>query len=581
MSGGVTRVNCDILLARMGGVMVEYMFGAIVGAILASVVFLVARLLGQQQRQFDTLQASVTHQLDTIRQEAIQDRQRDDAVAAGLRSLQQGLDQEIASGRTAADSMKELGKKLDTLSNQTANKIIEGGVVTGVGFPKINILKGRPTWTSDFKGGFKGFVNPDEERTHIAHQEELPGSVTDFGLGDHTFGHDYQELFPDYGGIHGLGQSSPMNDPFTTRTSAPAPQPAEKAPPSSPPPPVDIDTRSADPAREDHRIVDLMFATNRKFDDAQERFTGERNPEITFGAAFVRVPERHSPGGLERPWNFTLFSYTLYRQEEDPKKHFVLRDPKILTKERWLEVIGSASSEDVLVFVHGFNNSFEDALYRNAQIVWDLGFKGTAVLFSWPSRGAIADYAYDRESAMGARRPFIEVLELLSGLPNVKHVHILAHSMGNLVVLDALGNYQTAERIKLGELIMAAPDVDRDLYTTIAASTRKLTKGMTLYASASDRALLASKLLAGHIPRAGDVPEGGPIVLDNIDSIDATALGEEIFGLNHGTFAKSLSILNDVLLLLKGLRLPRVVEIKSMPEGVDPPKYWRYITGRG
>ncbi|MBV9521160.1 MAG: alpha/beta hydrolase, partial [Alphaproteobacteria bacterium] len=134
--------------------------------------------------------------------------------------------------------------------------------------------------------------------------------------------------------------------------------------------------------------------------------------------------------------------------------------------------------------------------------------------------------------------------------------------------------------LKLGQLIMAAPDVDSDLYKASAVAIRKLTKGMTLYASAADKALLASKMLAGSIARAGDVSVDGPIVIEKIDSIDATLLGEEMFGLNHSTYATSLSILNDVLLLLKGNPLRRVIEMSSVPEGVPSPRYWRYVTAR-
>jgi esterase/lipase superfamily enzyme len=359
--------------------------------------------------------------------------------------------------------------------------------------------------------------------------------------------------------------------------------------PGAPPPPAGSSPMVASSERvdnagyEERRTVDLMFATTRKYDGVQERFTGERSTKTTLGQARVRVPEVHRPGELERPRTYSLFSFALYKQNEDRTQHFVVSDISILTQERWLEMIDAIPSDEALVFVHGFNTSFEDALYRNAQVVWDLKFKGIAVLFSWPSRGAVIDYVYDQNSAAAARKPFIKVLELLASRENIKQIHVLAHSMGNQVVLDALANHPPGGTpLKLGQLIMAAPDVDRNLYESIAPDARKFTSGMTLYASAADKALAASRILAGRdVPRAGDVPSDGPIVLDDIDSFDATSLGEEILGLNHGTFSKSLSILNDVhLLLLSGRRPPRVLEVEAVPEGADPPKYWRYIGTR-
>lgn len=579
--------------------MVEYVLAAMVGAILASVLFLVARLLTQQREQSAALQTSIGQQLDTIRQDSIQGRQPTETITADLQSLKQRLDDAIAARReadkTTADGIRECNKKLDAISGRLIETATAGGPVHGgsnIGETEFldPFLKYGRSGKVEIGGGtaggsYKGFVKPfGKFGSKFENFGKEEGSELDFGISnlEHAFPQSSPYVVATPGGdFESTGPiSSGTKDAAASQTAGAAPsQTVTGANPGGPQPtaPAAADGDAA----EDRRTVDLMFATTRKYDDAQERFTGERNSAITFGQAFVRIPEAHELGELERPQTYSLFSFTVYKQKEDPKKHFVLRGASILPKERWLEILGEMPSDDALLFVHGFNTSFEDALYRNAQIVGDLGFKGMAVLFSWPSRGAIADYVYDRDSALGARKPFIEVLQLLTSLANVKQIHILAHSMGNQVVLDALANYQTGTTpLRLGELVMAAPDVDRDLYTTTAVDARKLTKRMTLYASAADKALAASKFLAGAIPRAGDVPEGGPIVLENIDSIDATSLGEEIFGLNHGTFARSLSILNDVFLLLKGQPLPRVIEIKSVPDGVIPPKYWRYIAAR-
>jgi esterase/lipase superfamily enzyme len=74
---------------------------------------------------------------------------------------------------------------------------------------------------------------------------------------------------------------------------------------------------------------------------------------------------------------------------------------------------------------------------------------------------------------------------------------------------------------------MAATDVDRDNYKSLAAKVRAAASGMTPYASSADRALAASKRLAGNIARAGDVPTSGPTIIDGIDAIDVTAIGAE------------------------------------------------------
>src|SRR5262249_50256300 len=152
-----------------------------------------------------------------------------------------------------------------------------------------------------------------------------------------------------------------------------------------------------------------------------------------------------------------------------------------------------------------FNTTFRDGLYRAAQIMWDLQYSGVPIFFSWPSRGRLLDYLYDRESALGARDAFIEVLKNVR-LSGVDRIYILAHSMGNLVALDALAHHQhAADPLGIAEIFMAAPDVDKDHYAEIATKIRAAVRGMTLYASSADRALMASKRLAGAIARAGDI----------------------------------------------------------------------------
>jgi esterase/lipase superfamily enzyme len=111
-------------------------------------------------------------------------------------------------------------------------------------------------------------------------------------------------------------------------------------------------------------------------------------------------------------------------------------------------------------------------------------------------------------------------------------------------VLDALSDYalsnyaQTKDPFSIGQLIMAAPDVDRDNYRQDIKSISKIVSGMTLYASAADEAMRVSRKLAGG-PRAGEVLNHEPTMVDGVDAIDVTAIGNEIFGLNHTVSQKT------------------------------------------
>jgi esterase/lipase superfamily enzyme len=337
-------------------------------------------------------------------------------------------------------------------------------------------------------------------------------------------------------------------------------------------------------AAEDPNLVEFLFATTRKQTSVEPvRFSGERSEhdEIVYGAARVHVPEGHRAGQIELP-GYTWWSLFTFESKPDEKKHFIIRSVAQLSEKNWKHYIGQQGKNEALVFVHGFDTSFEDALYRNAQIVFDLPYThGISVLFTWASGGrvGITDYEYDTNSARLAAASFRQVLRTLRSA-GIERIHVLAHSMGNQVVLDALAQEAgTAAPLGIAQLIMAAPDVDNDLFTQWARLVRRITKGMTLYASSADRAMEVSRTLARR-PRAGDVTTAGPVIVDGIDTIDVTPLGEELFGLNHDTFATSRSVLDDVgRIVLSGLRPPNARSpdnIRPMPEGISPPKFWRY-----
>lgn len=332
----------------------------------------------------------------------------------------------------------------------------------------------------------------------------------------------------------------------------------------------------------DDRVVSILFATNREARRNVDRvlFTGERADAVSWGAVSVRVPEVHRIGKIETPIKLSILSLTIYEQVEEQEKHFVIQNVETLSQDDWRALISRSGNSDAFVFVHGFNTSFDEASRRCAQVVWDLQLSALPFLFSWPSRGEVIQYLYDRDSSSGARHFFAEFLGTIAQASNIKRIHILAHSMGNSVLLEGLkGAGSNAGKLKLGEVMMAAPDVDAAIFRELAESARRSVRGMTLYASAVDKALVASRRIAGNMPRAGDVFNGEPLVVTGVETIDVTALGSELLGLNHGTFASARSILNDVALLINsGARPPhaRLADIRSVPDRAETPRYWRY-----
>lgn len=315
--------------------------------------------------------------------------------------------------------------------------------------------------------------------------------------------------------------------------------------------------------------------------------TAERGDRLTTGAAVITVPRvARDAGTIPRPRQYTFLNVRYFGESENPDKHFTIASLRLLDA---AELTSRANSlldksarfkDQVVVFLHGYNTSFDDALYRTAQIAHDLEFDGLAAMYSWPSRGTYIDYSYDLNSAARAQTYFIEFLGRLARSTRAKRIHIIAHSLGNRPLIEALRTLQSssdrAVRAKIGQLVFAAPDVDRDLFTEITAKLN-FGAGRTLYASNQDKALILSRQADG-VPRAGDVPAGGPVVLKGLDSIDISAASTRwLLSVNHNAYAERSHILKDIQLLLdKGTRPPDArFPLYKVAEAKDG-RYWKY-----
>lgn len=340
----------------------------------------------------------------------------------------------------------------------------------------------------------------------------------------------------------------------------------------------------------DWDVVPVYFGTDRARapNDKRLDYGSERARKLELGRALVTVPKAHQVPQIERPWAITIpyFNYNIYQQKEDPKEHFTLDELKSLSEADLLALVKerlqkSARFKDhAFVFVHGYNTSFDFAIYRTAQIAYDIKFDGAPFVYSWPSGGGIASYTYDRESSAQAEPYFKQFLEMVTQKSGAKHVSIIAHSMGNQLVLRVLQDLQRIrpDGVEISQIIFAAPDVDRDSFETIASQLKGFaTGGLTLYAAANDRALGVSRRFYGGVPRAGDVPAGGPLIMSGIDTIDATAVSMDSLGLHHSGYAESNTLLNDIGLLIQtGERPPSKRVPILQPVTTDKGTYWRY-----
>lgn len=331
----------------------------------------------------------------------------------------------------------------------------------------------------------------------------------------------------------------------------------------------------------------MFYGTDRAQKQNAQRvdYGSERGRRLELGRALVTVPKVHKVPTIERPWAIRMFNVTLYEEAEDPNRHFTMEEIKALPEDQFLALVheriaASARYRDhAFIFIHGYNTSFEYALYRTAQISYDLKFDGAAFAYSWPSGGGVASYTYDRESS-GQAEPYLkDFMELVINKSGAKSVSIIAHSMGNQPALQVLRDLRRSkpEGVRISQVILAAPDVDRDNFENIAREIQGLASGITLYAAGNDRALTVSRNFYGGIPRAGDVPETGPLVLPGIDTIDVSATSLDSLGLNHSSYAENNTLLQDIAALIgTGTRPPRLrtPALEQVETAKGP--YWRY-----
>jgi esterase/lipase superfamily enzyme len=280
---------------------------------------------------------------------------------------------------------------------------------------------------------------------------------------------------------------------------------------------------------------------------ATDRARGGERGTLELGTATVSIPEQHKPGKIESPsiWTFDF--------REDPERHVVLLS---VTPKPGAEVFAEMRAQveetgkpEAFVFVHGFNVPFHEAAQRTAQMAYDMNFDGLPILYSWPSRASLISYIADTAVVNLSGRRLSRFLEDVVAQSGATRIHLIAHSMGNRALTDALElfalRYEGAQPA-FDQVLFTAPDLDAGLFAEMMTTIRTTARRITLYASNKDWALAVSRRLHGDSPRAG---QGGRNILNvaEVDSIDMTEIGEDM--LKHSYYANNPSALTDILSL--------------------------------
>jgi esterase/lipase superfamily enzyme len=341
--------------------------------------------------------------------------------------------------------------------------------------------------------------------------------------------------------------------------------------------PTDVMTPVSTLADEATLVNMLVVSTRARSAVPGAVFDGERAESRSLVNVVVSVP----PDGARRVGEIQWPA----GRPADPRREFATTSlvdiPPDQVDAWFLDV--AARKRRVLIFVHGFNNTFEEAVYRFAQIVKDSRTDAAPILFTWPSRGQAFDYLYDRESATNSRDALEYVLSRAASDKNVVDITILAHSMGNWIAIEALRQMAIRDGAvpsKIKNVIMAAPDLDVDVFRSEYLQLGEPKPHFTLFLSRNDGALSLSRRLAGDKDRLGMIdpdkePYRSKLDHSNIVVIDLTKLASND-PYNHGKFAESPEVVR-----LIGARLVKGQSIS----GADVSMGERIITpmmgGRG
>jgi len=305
----------------------------------------------------------------------------------------------------------------------------------------------------------------------------------------------------------------------------------------------------------------ILLATTRAPTPEARSFGHERAAQPGFSQFVVSVPPSHETGSIEWP-----------KGEPDPATDFVtVSEQDLQTIEGLTRQLNAnlrqlpRGEREAVIFVHGFNVTFSEALYSFTQITHDFNIEGVPILFSWPSAGRISGYIYDRDSVTIARDKLQMLLDAVVK-SDAEGVILVAHSMGGFLAMETMRQMaiegDRAFRRKLGGVILLSPDIDLEVFKSQVARIGDLPQPFIMFTSDHDRALWASGVLAQDGTRLGRVEN-----LDELQDMDITVIDASNFSdgdrnhhmtavtsptvirLLHGISGGSFAVLENPILL--------------------------------
>ncbi|MGO9135487.1 MAG: alpha/beta hydrolase [Methylovirgula sp.] len=285
------------------------------------------------------------------------------------------------------------------------------------------------------------------------------------------------------------------------------------------------------------KVETIYVATTRarKITEA-DVFTAGRARQVNYAEFKISIPPGHQPGQIEWP-----------KGPPDPATSFAAVQQGPLDGTTFEQKIAFREHREdrraAVVFVHGYNTSFQEALFRFAQMTADTDVGDAPILFSWPSEARVTGYVADKDAVLYSRDQLVELLTMLAQKPGVGKITVIGHSMGCWLTMEAVRQLRlTGKTAVLNRLhvILAAPDIDVDVFRAEMQVVGPMAQPMTLLVSRGDVALAVSRRLAGDRQRVGALDVDDPRVQEaalkaKLQIIDISSL-KGTDSLNHDRF---------------------------------------------
>lgn len=283
----------------------------------------------------------------------------------------------------------------------------------------------------------------------------------------------------------------------------------------------------------------IYVASNRTFQNS-------RQEGVSFGRVDVSVPPQRRPGTI---------TYPKKGAQPDPRKDFLVADYRRFAGPvdfgadlRRAVAARPRGDRDVVLFIHGYNNTFAEGLYRFAQIEHDLRLPSVPVHFSWPSRGEPLAYAADRDSVLYSRDGLVRSIAVATEAGGGKAI-LVAHSMGAELLMESLrqlalaGDRRTLDRI--GAVVLLSPDIDVGLFRMQAKAIGTLPQPFVIFTSGKDKALNLSALISAEAVRLGSLTDPQPLADLPVTLVDTGAFSTGSGHFNVATSPALMQILGQ------------------------------------